>query len=211
MENDLSNSSQGTSFTDRTSLSLLLAVRTAPGDSDAWQQFVDRYQPRIRYWCRSWGLQESDREDVSQDVLLRLAKALKRFDYDPNRSFRAWLKTVTHHAWVDWANRQKKVHVGRADSGVFEKMYSLEAREDLAQRLEEEFDAELAELASLRVRMRVKPRTWSAFHLTSVEGLSGAEVAQKLGMQVAHVYVAKHEVMNAIREEIRKLEPTDVI
>src|SRR5947209_2478785 len=52
----------------QTRASLLSRLRKDPGDSSAWDEFVDRYGPRIRSWCRRWGLQEADAEDVTQIV-----------------------------------------------------------------------------------------------------------------------------------------------
>jgi RNA polymerase sigma-70 factor (ECF subfamily) len=57
-----------------------------------------------------------------------------------------------------------------------------------------------------RVRLRVAPRTWEAFRLTALEGLSGAEAARRLEMQVAAVYMAKRNVQKKLREESRRLE-----
>jgi RNA polymerase sigma-70 factor (ECF subfamily) len=54
--------------------------------------------------------------------------------------------------------------------------------------------------------MRVAPQTWQAFWLTALEGLSGAEAATRIPMQVAQVYVAKRRVEKMLREEIAKLE-----
>ena len=56
----------------RTSLTLLEALRQAPKDAGAWERFVWRYRPMIYGWCREWGLQGADAEDVAQDVLARL-------------------------------------------------------------------------------------------------------------------------------------------
>ncbi len=39
---------------------------------------------------------------------------------------------------------------------------------------------------------RVKPNTWRAFRLTSIENLSGAEAAERLNVPVSSVFVAKH-------------------
>lgn len=49
-------------------------------------------------WCRRWHLQDADAEDVTQAVLAKLTGKMGSFEYDPARSFRAWLKTVAHHA-----------------------------------------------------------------------------------------------------------------
>src|SRR5215470_10745848 len=175
----------------RTSATLLDRVRSAPADQEAWNEFVERYGRKVYGWCRQWGLQEADAEDVTQDVLLRLAEKMRAFTYDPSRSFRGWLKTLTHHAWSDFLSGRNRPGLGSADSQVVQALQRLEARDDLTQRLEEEYDRSLLEEAMARVRPRVQPRTWEAFRLTAQEGLSGAEVAARLGMQVATVFVAR--------------------
>jgi hypothetical protein len=45
-----------------------------------------------------------------------------------------------------------------------------------------------------------------AFRLTAIEGLAGADAALKLGMAVAHVFVAKHRVQKMLQEEVRLLK-----
>lgn len=173
----------------------------------AWGSFVDRYEGLIERWCQRWGLQECDRKDVTQDVLLSLHASLRDFQYDPSRSFRAWLKTVTRNAAAKSIKLAQKP--GRGDGGteVVRLMQSVKARQDLTDRLAEEYDLELTELAQLRVRLSVKPRTWQAYWMTAMEGRTGAETAQTLGMKVCHVYVAKSEVLRALRTEIERLEP----
>ena len=192
---------------DVTSATLLQRLRASPSDSTSWNRFVSRYQILIAQWCLSWGLQASDCQDVTQEVLLRLSKAMRDFEYDPQGSFRGWLKTVTHHAWIDWIQSQRKPGRGRGDSAMLALLHQVEAGNDLSRRLEEEYDTELTETALLRVRGRVQPRTWQAFQMTAIEGLNGAEVARQLNMQVAHVYVAKSEVLKALRSEIQVLDP----
>ena len=64
-------------------------------------------------------------------------------------------------------------------------MHTLPARDDLVARLEEQFDREVLEEASARIRLRVEPSSWEAFQLTAVEGLTAAEAAARLGKEVA--------------------------
>jgi RNA polymerase sigma-70 factor (ECF subfamily) len=59
-----------------------------------------------------------------------------------------------------------------------------------------------------RVRLRVAPQTWEAFRLTALEGLSGAEAAGRIPMQVAQVFVAKRRVQKMLQEEVSRLEQT---
>jgi RNA polymerase sigma factor (sigma-70 family) len=188
-----------------------LAGTAPPGPKDqaAWDDFVARYQPKILEWCHRWRLQESDAHDVTQAVLLKLSRLMATFDYDPSRSFRGWLKTLTHHAWRDLVDERKRGGIASGDSRIGEFFESLEAGDDLVRHLDKEFHRELMDQAMVLVRPRVEPRTWDAFRLTALEGCSGAAAAAQLEMKVARVYVAKSEVKAMIRQEIRKLEGTE--
>jgi RNA polymerase sigma-70 factor (ECF subfamily) len=189
-----------------TRVSLLGRLRRNPADQAAWQEFVQHYGPKVTGWCRRWGLQEADAQDVTQDVLLKLAATMKTFTYDPGRSFRGWLRTLAHHAWSDFLQDRARPGQGSGDSQVLQLLGTTAARDDLASGLEEQLDRELLEEAGCRVRLRVAPSTWEAFRLTAVEGLSGQEAARRTGLSVGQVYVAKHRVEKLLREEVQKLE-----
>jgi RNA polymerase sigma-70 factor (ECF subfamily) len=175
-------------------------------DPDAWGAFVARYGPLIHRWCRHRGLQHADAEDVTQVVLLKLAQHMRDFRYDPSRSFRAWLKTVTHHAWSDYVDSRHRAISGSGDSEVRQQLETVAARDDLAAKLEADFDRELFEEAVARVRQRVTPAKWETFHLLAVEALPCAEVARRLGIKESTAYVIRSKVQKMIREEVRKLE-----
>ncbi len=190
----------------QTSVSLLADLRRDPADPAAWSRFVQRYGRKIYGWCRQWHLQDADAQDVTQNVLTKLVAQMRTFAYDPSQSFRAWLKTLTHHAWRDFVDSRERAVNGSGDSKVLEMLLTLEAGQDLVHQLEETYDCELLEMASVRVRLRVAPHTWEAFRLTALESLSGAAAAERLGMQVAAVYMAKSNVQKLLRDEIRRLE-----
>jgi RNA polymerase sigma factor (sigma-70 family) len=193
----------------RTSASLLGRLRQHPADQQAWGEFVARYGPKIYSWCRHWQLQEADAEDVTQIVLVKLAAKMRTFAYDPGRSFRAWLKTVAHHAWRDFLDsRASPGVVGNGDT-VHDALASLAARDDLLREMDALFEREVLEEAMARVQLRVAPHTWEAFRLLTFEGLSGAEAAPRVGMQVAMVFVAKSKVQKMLRQEVKKLDRVD--
>jgi RNA polymerase sigma-70 factor (ECF subfamily) len=193
-------------FPSATDISLLVRLGRNPLDEAAWRDFVKRYGRRIYIWCRQWQLQEADAEDVTQNVLVILAEKMREFTYDPSGSFRAWLKTVTQHAWSKYVASQQRSGQGSGDSQVLPQLQSLESRDDLAAKLEEEFDRELLEIAMVRVARRVETHTWRAFQLLALEGVSGREAAVQLSISVALVHVAKSRVQKMIQEEILQLE-----
>lgn len=193
-------------LTDTTSETLLGRVGLGPDDAVAWGRFVGVYGPRIRVWCRRWGLQEADAEDVTQDVLLRMARTLRTFIYDPSRSFRGWLRTVTQNALADFAADRKRRCAGSGDPRVLELLQNVQARDDLLDGLKEQFDSEIVAEACTRARRRVEPQTWEAFRLLAREGLTGDEAAARLGMTAATVFKAKSRVLEFIREEVKRLD-----
>ncbi|HMF12924.1 MAG TPA: sigma-70 family RNA polymerase sigma factor [Gemmataceae bacterium] len=189
-----------------TRFTLLAQLRQNPSDQAGWDEFVERYGRHIYRWCRQWNLQDADAEDVTQDILVKLTHKLRAFAYDPSRSFRGWLKTVTHHAWRDFKDSRRPGQSAGGDGKAQDKMLTLEAREDLTQRLEGAYDLELLDAAKARVRLRIAPHTWEAFQLAAIDGLPVADVAARVGLQVAMVYVAKSKVQKMLQEEIAKLE-----
>jgi RNA polymerase sigma-70 factor (ECF subfamily) len=188
-----------------TSVTLMMRVQQDPSDPLAWDEFVERYRPMITAWCVKWGSQACDAEDVAQAVLLKLLSAMKQFRYDPARSFRAWLKTVTQNAWNSFlASRRANPALNAVQFDWL--VDSHDALADLEQTMEDAYDRELLVPAMRRVEKRVKPATWQAFRLTAIENRPGAEVAKELQMKVTHVFVAKHRVQKMLEEEVRILK-----
>ena len=189
-----------------TSPTLLGRLARSPTDQAAWGEFVERYGPQIHGWCRRWGLQEADALDVAQNILLELARQMGGFRYDPAGSFRGWLRTVAHRAWCKFVEARRRPGLGSGDSAVAALLDTVPAGDDLLARLAEESERELLERAMVLVRLRVQPRTWEAFRLTALEERPGGEVAERLGMKVGAVFVARSNVRKMIEEEIARLD-----
>jgi RNA polymerase sigma factor (sigma-70 family) len=194
-------------FRDQLTRVTLLArlYRSGCPDDGAWREFVTLYGSSIYKWCRHWGLQDADAEEVTQQVLLKLVATMKDFVYDPERSFRAWLNTVTHHAWRNYAVSRSNGATEAGNSTAYEQLLTAPAREDLVRRLEDEFDQELLESAMQRVRLRVAAHNWEAFRLTAIDGIPAADAARQLQMKIANVYAAKSNVLRLLQEEVALL------
>lgn len=189
-----------------TRVTLLHRLTENPADQLCWSEFVGIYGPVIQSWCLHWGLQDADAHDVTQNVLLRLTAKLPQFKYDHTKSFRGWLKTLAHHAWHDFVTEAGYRNRSSGDTAVQDQLLSVEARNDLAARVEAQFDKELLEIAMNRARERVAVSTWEAFRMTALDGVAPAEAADKLGVRVSQVYLSKHRVQRLLQDEIRRLE-----
>jgi len=196
------------SFSSATRVSLLLRIREDGADnrSEAWIEFVERYGRLIHDWCLNRRLQPVDAEDVTQDVLVRLARALKTFKYNPELTFRGWLRRVTENALADFFREKRRGPVTEQLEAAWETLKDVAAQDDLVQRLEQTFDLELFEKAAATVRKRVEERRWQAWHLTAVENQPAGDVSRKLEMKVPTVYSSRYQVQKLISEELQQLE-----
>ncbi len=136
---------------------------------------------------------------------------MREFVYDPARSFRGWLKTLAHHAWSDFLESRRRPGTNLGAIEVLRQLQDIEARDDLADRLKEEFDRELLDEAMARVRLQITPAKWEVFRLMAIEGMPGKGVAQLQKMKLSTAYVVRSKVQKLIQEEIHKLESPDSI
>jgi RNA polymerase sigma-70 factor (ECF subfamily) len=180
--------------------SLLLRIRDHQ-DAEAWQTFVDVYAPLIYGYCRHRRLQESDAADVAQEVLTRVARSMRNFEYSPDRGrFRDWLGTIARNEIVRFQTRAKRPGEGAGGeaAGVLDSVAS--ADQDSA--WSAQFHAHLLETALGRVRPHFDPATWRAFELVWLDDAPAPQVARQLGLAVEKVYVAKSRVLKRLREEV---------
>jgi RNA polymerase sigma factor (sigma-70 family) len=183
-----------------TSASLLLRIGDR-NDHRAWDEFVRRYSPMIWRWCRDWFPRDAD--DLVQDVLTKLVAAPGVPTYDPSQGrFRGWLKTFTQHLMTDLYRRGLLPGQGVGVRLDHPEVAAREAAVDLEQRLADEYDLDLLEIARGRVRGRVDPRTWDAYVATAEHGRPTDEVAGELGLSRGSVYQARYSVTKLLRQEV---------
>ena len=192
--------------TPETRASLLIRVRD-PADQAAWYEFVEIYRPLILRLARQKGMQEADAEDVAQDVLTAVAKAVEQREHDPRRAkFRTWLNRVAQNAILNALTRGKPDH-GSGDSALLAVLNGHESPtgpdSDL---LRLEHRREVFRWAARRVRKEFHQTTWDAFWLTAVEGRTVETVAQQLAKNPGAIYAARSRVIRRIQEKVTEYE-----
>ena len=187
-----------------TRLSLLVRLRDTRDDR-AWAQFVELYAPLVFRFARKHGLQDADAADLTQDVLQAVSGGIRNFDYDPRRgTFRGWLFTVVRNKLRNFLAVQDRPGRGRGDTDAQHRLQELPAREeDQSAWWDEEYERRVFAWAAEQARGAFSEATWQAFWQTAVEGKTGPQAAQALGMSVAAVYLAKGRVMNRLKDIIR--------
>lgn len=187
--------------------SLLLRLRDLQ-DSEAWAQFIELYASVIYGYLRKRGLQDADAADLTQVCLRQVVAHVDSLEYDPKRgTFRGWLFTIVRNQLRDFRAHGQRRDQGSGDSRSQHFLETLSAPEsDEADCWEQEYRRGLFAWAADQVRPQVQESTWQAFWQTAVEGRPVPEVAGRLGLTTAAVYLARSRVMARLRNLIRDVQ-----
>src|SRR5216683_1718989 len=178
---------------DETRQSLLLRAQT--GEENAWKDLTELYRPLIIGWLNRQGVPARDLEDLSQDILLSVVKHLPAFQHSGNRgAFRKWLRTIVCSRTADYWRAADPGTQGSGGSGATAALQQIE-----------EPDRYVLNCLLDLVEQEFEPTTLQAFRRLALDGASGAETAQEMGLSVAAVYVAKSRVLQRIRQEAEGL------
>jgi RNA polymerase sigma factor (sigma-70 family) len=195
---------------DNTRTSPTLLGRTADWrDRAAWQEFVARYDPLIRSWCREYRLDDDMAEDVSQLFWIELAEKMRSFRYDPSRRFRGWLRRCFHWRAVDAIRergREERVLQSLNDPSSAQVESGLLAFEQLDDGDEEPATRrllllDLAKEVQAAVRARVHAQSWEVFWHIAVDGWTTRETADALNMTYLAVHAAHKRVVDRLANE----------
>ncbi len=187
--------------------SLLVRLRDRQ-DRRSWEEFYAIYRPLIFRTARRQGFQEVDAAELTQEVFISVAAAVERWDPNPQRgSFRGWLFRTTKNLAINLLAAQRRRPTGSGDSGVQRMLAEQPApnAEDSAL-IEKEYQRQALAWAAEQIRPEFRDASWQAFWLSGVENLSPTATAERLGMSVGAVYVARSRVMARLREKIDELK-----
>jgi len=185
--------------------SLLLRLKDAT-QQDAWQEFVDIYEPLVYRLARKRGLQHADASDISQEVFSAVRRAIHRFDLERSGSFRGWLFRIARNLVLNFLTRQREPR-GSGDSSI-QAMLEQKASPDEATTtlFQTEYRRELFRHVASRIQDQFQDDTWRAFWLTGVEGESIESVAELLGKSPGAIRVARCRVLAKLKREVARLE-----
>jgi RNA polymerase sigma-70 factor (ECF subfamily) len=188
-----------------TSASLLERLRTSP-DEAAWQRLDNLYRPLIRRWLLRDASLGEEVEDVVQEIMSVLIRELPRFQRRRCGSFRRWLRTIAANRLGAFyrSRRRRPLALGGAleDSPL---MQLADPNSEMGRQWDREHDQYvLARLMEL-IAPLFEPTTLTAFRLVAIEGVAPAEAAEKLGVSLNAVLVAKSRVLSKLRQEAKGL------
>ena len=149
-------------------------------------------------FVRSRGLDESDANDVVQDIFVKLLGKIQTYNREKYK-FRTWLFAVAHHALIDRARRLASRN--RAVDGWVSTILRSTASDSLkmAEAWVKVHRTKILDHAIENVRSQTSHRVWACFEQRLLFDRPGAEVARELGLEVGNVFVNAHRVLERIR------------
>lgn len=186
--------------------SLLVKIRD-PDDGVAWDRFVSAYRPGLYRLARRRGLQDADAEDLAQQVIAIVARAIGDWRRDSSKgTFRAWLTRVARNASVNLLTRGH-FDAARGGTSVAEGLEQCPDLEDpIATLIEEEHQRSLFRWAAEEIRPEFQETTWLAFWTTTVDGASVEHAAEMLNKSMGAVYAARSRVMRRLKERVSEFD-----
>ncbi len=169
----------------------------ANGDDAAeWERFVELYTPVIRaYASMREDVNESDADDVVQEIFVRLVNVLRTGTYRPEKGrFRAYLGTMVRRLLIDRHRRALARGAGR--EVPVDDVELLAETPDVAEYVdrrlaEARHDAAVEHVLS---RTMLDARTVAAYRAYALEGEPAAEVASRLDLTVNALRQIKYRV-----------------
>ena len=181
-------------------------------DQKSWQDFYGIYSRLIYGAAIKAGLREAEAEDVVQDTVIAVAKAIQGFKYQPEKcAFKTWLHAITRRQVANqFRKRQGKGRLLEPLPSQDEEAELVNdipdpASQALDETWEQEWERNLLEAAAERVKRRVSPAQFQIFEYHALQGHGVSETAQALGISAAKVYLVKHRIAKQVREEVAYL------
>jgi RNA polymerase sigma factor (sigma-70 family) len=181
-------------------------------DQKSWQDFYDIYSRLIYGAAIKAGLNESEAEDVVQETVIAVSKAMGKYEYRPEKcAFKTWLHAVTKR---QVANQfRKRLGKGRlleslpreGDEGEQFNEIPDPASQALDEVFQREWEQTLLDSACERVKRKVSPEQFRIYDYYALQGHGALDTVRALGVSLAKVYIAKNRIGKMVREQVAQL------
>lgn len=160
-----------------------LAQACMAGDAGAWQQLVRLQHRRIYGICYRFTGSQTDAEDLTQDVFIKLYRSLSSFD-PAKGAFQTWIVTLTRNLLVDHFRRTRQDRATDSlDVSLSDEGDGPTRADQLADNRVGQFDTVARQEIRGRIQNALKqisPELREAVILRDLEDLDYKEIAQVL-------------------------------
>ena len=182
-------------------------------DNSSWQEFFDIYWKLIYGVAIKGGLNKSEAEDVVQETMISVNKRIPTFKYNRDiGSFKGWLLNMTRWRIAD--QFQKRAPLSGCRPPFDNAETGSQCLGDLPDPAsmnwdklwEDEWQKNLLDAAIAKVKRRLDPEKFQIFDFYVNKEWAPDKVAKAFGISADQVYLAKHRVLEMIKEEVDRLE-----
>ena len=170
-----------------------------------WQAHL--YAPLIKAWLRRYEVQDSDVDDLVQEVLFAVSKDLAKFEHGGQPgAFRGWMKAIlVNRLRKFWRARNRRPQA-RGDSKIDDRLAELDdPASEMSLIWNRQHDQHvLGQLLAL-AEPHFAPDSWKAFCRVALDGVRADVVAQELGISLNAVFIAKSFFLSRLRLEAEGL------
>ena len=173
------------------------------GDLDAYRAFVDTYERPIHHtvWRLVGTRFAADVEDITQDIFIKLFRALPQFDSQRGTRLSSWVFTFVKNYCFDVLKRRRLPTIsldGGADGGTLPIIAPTRTpRDELSAREIQDSIARAVDLLPREQKL--------AFVLREYEGLAYAEIAEISCCSEGTIKSRIHRAKEALRFRLRHL------
>jgi RNA polymerase sigma-70 factor (ECF subfamily) len=166
----------------------------ARGDSTAWETLVTTHERRVFNSCYRFTKSDSDAQDLTQEVFLRILRNVRTFRSGGGCSFQVWMARLTRNLLID--NYRRRRH-DRVTERLSKEPHAVDSRPDrmlVARELRGHLNAALRKLS---------PELRETLILREIEEMEYRQIARHLGIPEGTV---KSRLSRA-RAELARLLP----
>ncbi len=170
------------------------------GDESAFDRLVEEYSGKVFALCSRFLGDVSGREDLVQEVFMRIVRARDR--YEPTARFSTWLYRIVYNLCANWRERRREMlsldgpggEAGQGERGEVEDRGMLDPSEGMAR--SDVVDAVREAVAGLPDNQRM------ALILAKYEDLSHSEIAAVMESSEKAIKSLVHRARENLREKL---------
>jgi RNA polymerase sigma-70 factor, ECF subfamily len=195
----------GKKLMSNTDTRVSIIVGVCQRDPERWREFDAIYRPMLSAFLRKQHLNESDAEELVQEIFVKLLDKIQTYDRERIR-FRSWLFAVAHNALVDKARRRAsfKKAIGGWVAHVLRSTASDSTK--LAEQWVKHHREKILAHALETVRGHTSAKAWACFEQRLLRARPASEIARELGIEPGAVHVNAHRVLKKVRAVCQKFD-----
>jgi RNA polymerase sigma-70 factor (ECF subfamily) len=183
-----------------------LVRRSQDGDYRAFDDLVTKHRGRVYAMIQNMVKNEADAWDLSQEVFVKVWKALPK--YEARARFSTWMYRITHNVVYDWMRKRKIESAGELDDNILTRERIATGARATPARNARPDEALVNEELRKRIENaleQISPEHREVILLREVQGLEYKEIADamdcSIGTVMSRLFYARKKLQTLLTNE----------